>query len=92
MRYFPDSCFKRVPDKDYFWKVFSILYSERYSKILEEKIKTLRENSKIKEDKIVLTREAQEIFDSFECDGNLSLLSNLKSQARCGLKNGSQCY
>lgn len=72
--YFPDSCLKRVPEKTYFWQVFAVLKPNIYTSMLNEKIDSLKEKNKIKNDTIKLTEEAQEIFESFKFDSDISLL------------------
>lgn len=74
MSFFPDSCFKRVPEKTYFWKIFTVLKPDLFNQMLTEKISNLKEKSKIKDDTIKLTYEAQEIFENFKFDSDLALL------------------
>lgn len=38
MKYFPNSCYRRSPPKEYFWKVYSILQPEQFKKQYDENL------------------------------------------------------
>lgn len=79
MAYFPDSCYKKVPDRDYFWRVLGVTMPTEYQNFLRHKISFFRERKRIKEDKLLLSREARDIFEDFQFEDKLSLLSFLTS-------------
>lgn len=87
--YFPDYCLKKVPSREYFWKVFALLRPAQYEELLGQKMQQLKETRKLKEDKILMSSEAQHIFRSFDFQTHLSLLRQLISQAACGLSEGA---
>lgn len=79
MRYFPDSCQKKVPDRGYFWKVLGNVMPEEYQNFLRSKLAALKKKRKIKDDKLVLTREACDTFEEFDFEDTLALLGIVKS-------------
>lgn len=83
MRYFPDSCHRKVPSKTYFWKVYYYLKRYEFMANIDEQIKVLRKKNRIKNDKLVLSVEAQSIFKDFNVGDNLRLLGNMISKKRC---------
>lgn len=81
MRFFPDSCFKKQPPKAYFWKVYYVCFGEKFTRLVQNEISSLRDKHKIKEDKIKLSAEAFDVFNEFNFDKNLGLLCKLISKA-----------
>lgn len=79
MKYFPDICYKRVPPKNYFWKIYYYLKKDSFKKQIETQIKTLTEHNKIKSDNITMSNEAEDIYKKFEFNDNLRLLGNIIS-------------
>lgn len=79
MKYFPDSCLKKVPDRNYFWRVLGVVMPREYNAFLKDKVLTLRHRRRFPIDRIALTREAEEIFEGFDFENRLSLLSLLTS-------------
>ena len=74
MKYFPDSCYKRMPSKDYFWKVFYSTKRESFKQLIGEKVNALKKKNRIKSDTIRVTDEAYDIFKNFKFEENLTLL------------------
>jgi len=74
MKYFPDSCHKRMPSKDYFWKVYYYTKKDNFKQLIGEKISILKKKNCIKSDAIKVTDEAYEIFKNFKFEENLGLL------------------
>lgn len=92
MMYFPDVCHKRMPPKDYFWKIYYYLRKESYTKLVRDQIDALKGRNKIKDDTIVMCSEAQTIFDNFAMGNDLKLLGMLISKTRPGFTQGAKCH
>ena len=75
MKYFPDACHRRMPSKEYFWKVYYCNKKDNFKQIVGDKIKALKKKNRIKTDTIKVTDEALDILKNFKFEVNLALLS-----------------
>jgi hypothetical protein len=75
MRYFPDCCLQKVPDREYFWRVLGVVMPHEYRSFMEEKVVKVRKQRCFRVKRVMLTREADEVFQSFDFDNQLALLS-----------------
>lgn len=76
-RYFPDKFKKYTPPKEYFWKVYSQVFSEKFKNLVKSSEQTLRRIVNLKQENLSLTQEAIEIHKEF-IEKSLTLLSKLK--------------
>ena len=74
LRYFPQTFLLRVPPADYFWRVFSVVKKNEYANLLKEKMTQMKNQNRIKNEKLTLTPEAIRILKNTDFEGNLSLL------------------
>lgn len=79
IKYFPETCLKKYPERAYFWKVFYVLKKPKFDELINGEIKILKAKNRIKTDKIKITAEAEKIFNKFEYESSLSLLGMFKS-------------
>jgi sulfur relay (sulfurtransferase) DsrC/TusE family protein len=88
--YFPDIFHKRNPPREYFWKVYSVLRKNDWTKSVQSQIQKMKDANIIKSDRFKLTQEAQSIFDKFDDSNKLDLLCKIKSKTQGRSQKNSQ--
>jgi len=81
-KYFPDIFLKRNPPRNYLWQVLAVVKPDLWKSKVDVELAKLRKSSKIKPDMFRLTEEASQIFEKFNHDRNIDLLSWLTSLAK----------
>lgn len=82
IKYFPDSCLKRQPPKSYFWKVYFHCFKSEFNTNITTQIDSLIKKNRVKDDNVLLTDEAVDIFENFNFKQNLKLLGLIISKKR----------
>ena len=78
LAYFPDNCAKRTPPKTYFWMVYSILKPNLFRHLIESAIRNAQGTNPLP-DKITLTPEMNQIFDTIDNSSSLVYARKLNS-------------
>lgn len=66
MRYFPDSCYKRTPPRDYFLKVLYSAFRELYHTFVDVKADAWAEKHKRPDENFEIERDMREIIEAFK--------------------------
>lgn len=79
LRYFPDSCLKKCPPRDYFWKVFSVVHRADYEYLLATSKTRLNKGMELVITQINIPEETSRMLQNFDSQKSLQTLCLLIS-------------
>lgn len=77
--FFPDSCQKKTPPRDYFWAVFSVVHKEAYEEMLKTSKTRLNVGRELVAQRVAVPDETRLILQSFDPQTSLNTLCDLTS-------------
>ena len=79
LRYFPDSCLKKCPPREYFWRVFSVIRNEEYQRLFISSKTRLTIGRELVVTQIEIPEETGRLLQSFNSQMSLQTICNIKS-------------